>query len=158
MIPTEVAFSKWQKLLQKGQVLNIFKQHRLVLWKCNVICETIIITAICWHLLGARNCILSFTSLSYLVLVTAPQDTHYYLHFINEESTVQKLGNLPKITQPASRTANIWSQIYMAQSPSSFPIQKSWTIYLSIHMYIYKYTCIHNMNTRIFSVSFIDIS
>lgn len=36
--------------------------------------------------------------LSYLSLVTILQDSHYDFHFINEESKVQKLSNLPQIT------------------------------------------------------------
>ena len=105
MTSKEAAFSNGQKSVEKRQELIIFRQYCLVLWQCNVIYEKImIIIVICWYLLDARHCIRASISLSYLILVITLQDSHH-VNFINEESKVQKLSNLPKITQLASKSA-----------------------------------------------------
>lgn len=128
MISKEAVFSKGQKLVCKGQVLNIFRRYCLVLLKCNVIYEEIIITTIFWHLPDARHCIRPFISLSCLILLTTLHDSHYYLHFINEESKVQMLINLLKIISLASGRANICFQIYMTQGQAPFLFKNFWTL------------------------------
>lgn len=46
---------------------------------------------------------------------------HKNLHIITHEKTGRKSGDMPKITQPASGRAGIWSQIFL--TPASLTIQ-----------------------------------
>lgn len=75
--------------------------------------------------------------------MTTPQDSHYYLHVLNEENEFQELSDLPKITQLARGRGNIWSQIYVSQSPSFFPTKKCMSsifVIAYIHIEINLYT------------------
>lgn len=102
--------------------------------------------SVCWHPPDSGHCITRFISLTYLILVTTPQDSHYYLHVLNEESKVQELSNLLKsaqqVEEPTLDPKFIWLKVQ-----ASFLFKNLWVLHLSLLMYIYKQTCIQTMNT-----------